>query len=250
MREDYFDESRFSSQRLAKLFSGMRPSRGVVGISEYPSFCGQMEFTVYERAIRRLGLVMTLSLLLGMFAAFGITYRLLPHGGTSTKMPVEFYILIFTVGIILPVFAIAEITTGVTIRIERATGEIFRMYTLLGREVRRERFNLSDFDRVSLSRGFRTGYRVSLLGRERDLLVCYTTNLGAARDRADKVAAAWWVQGQRPPIGLARFEARSRAHGRSALQPQRRGAVNSFGVVFVVRVARRMRLSEKAEGGF
>jgi hypothetical protein len=76
---------------------------------------------------------MTLSLLLGMFATFGITYNLLPHGGTSTKMPVEFYILIFTVGIILPVLTIAEITTGVRIRIERATVEIFRMYTLLGR---------------------------------------------------------------------------------------------------------------------
>ena len=147
-----------------------------------------MEFTVYDGPVRRLGLILTLPLLLGMFAAFGI-YRLLPHGETSTKMPVELYFsLIFPVGIVLAVFAVAEITTGVRIRIERATREMFRLYMLLGREVRRERFNLSDFDRVSLSRGFRTGYRVSLLGRERDLMVCYTTNLGAARDRADKVA--------------------------------------------------------------
>ena len=83
-----------------------------------------MEFTVYDGPVRRLGLILMLPLLLGMFAAFGI-YSLLPHGGTSTNMPVEFYFsLIFPVGIVLAVFAVAEITTGVRIRIERATGSL------------------------------------------------------------------------------------------------------------------------------
>lgn len=148
-----------------------------------------MEFTVYDGPVRRLGLILMLPLLLGMFAAFGI-YSLLPHGGTSTNMPVEFYFsLIFPVGIVLAVFAVAEIRTGVRIRIERATGEVFRTYALLRWGVRREQFHLSDFDRISLSRGFRAGYRVFLLGRVQDLMVCFTTNLGNARDRADKVAA-------------------------------------------------------------
>jgi hypothetical protein len=49
-------------------------------------------------------------------------------------------------------------------------------------------FRLSNFDRVSLNRGFRAGYRVSLLGREQEAMVFATNNLGNARERADEIA--------------------------------------------------------------
>ena len=43
------------------------------------------------------------------------------------------------------------------------------MTFLFGLEVRRRRFNLSEFDRVSLSQGFRAGHQVSLVGRDQEL---------------------------------------------------------------------------------
>jgi hypothetical protein len=142
-----------------------------------------MEFAAYDRSYRRLGTVLAVAILLGAFGA-----GLLLRGGA--KMPTEFYFFqIIPVGIAFGVFVVANITTNVRIRIERETGEVFRLYLLAGREVRRQRFNLPDFDRVSLNRGFRSGYQVFLLGREQDLMVCFTANLGIARDRADEVAA-------------------------------------------------------------
>jgi hypothetical protein len=78
---------------------------------------------------------------------------------------------------------------GATIRIERPSGKVFQLDFLFGLEVRRPRFNLSDFDRVSLSRGFRAGYQVSLVGWDRELKLFLTANLGSACHRAEKVAA-------------------------------------------------------------
>jgi hypothetical protein len=46
-------------------------------------------------------------------------------------------------------------TTGATIRIERPSGKVFQLDFLFVLEVRRQRFNLSEFDRVSLSRALR-----------------------------------------------------------------------------------------------
>jgi hypothetical protein len=43
-------------------------------------------------------------------------------------------------------------TTGATIRIERPSGKVFQLDFLFGLEVRRQCCNLSEFDRVSLSR--------------------------------------------------------------------------------------------------
>ena len=91
--------------------------------------------------------------------------------------------------LILALFPLISITTNVRIRVERVTGKMFRLFTLFGHEVRQQRFNLSDFDHVSLDRGSRAGYRVSLLGRQQDVIVFFTNNLDAARERANEIAA-------------------------------------------------------------
>ena len=54
--------------------------------------------------------------------------------------------------------------------------------------MRRQCFNLSEFDRVSLNRGFRAGYQVSFVGRDQQLKVVLTANLGTACHRAEDVA--------------------------------------------------------------
>ena len=146
-----------------------------------------MEITIYDTLNRRVVLNLTVALTAGIFAAFS-TFFLMSKGRTA--MPAELYpILIVPAGMILALFVLIRMMTSARIRFERETGEVVRFYFVFGREVRRKRFNLSDFDRVSLSRGFRTGYRVSLVGRVQDLAVFFTANLATARDRADKVAA-------------------------------------------------------------
>lgn len=146
-----------------------------------------MEIRVYDSLNKRVGRNIMVAVVAGLLAAFG-TFRLTSPEGTG--FPPEAYpVLVVAALIILVMFAVINVTTSRQIRIERATGEVFRLDFLLGREVRRQRFNLSDFDRVTLSRGFRAGYRVSLVGREQDLAVLLTATLETARDQADKVAA-------------------------------------------------------------
>jgi hypothetical protein len=80
-------------------------------------------------------------------------------------LPAQAYlILIVPVAMILAAFAVMNLMTGATIRIERPSGEVFQLDFLFGLEVRRQRFNLSEFDRVSPSRGFRpdTGFPSSV----------------------------------------------------------------------------------------
>lgn len=79
-------------------------------------------------------------------------------------------------------------TAGATIRIERPSGKVFQLDFLFGLEVRRQCFNLSEFHRQP-ERGFRAGYQVSLVGRDQELKVFLTANLGIACHRAEEVAA-------------------------------------------------------------
>lgn len=147
-----------------------------------------MEFSVYDGPSRRIGPAIMLAVGIGILAAFGTLLLLRPHG--TARIPAESYlVLIVPVGMILALFLVISFTTSVRIRIERVTGEVLRHYALFGWEVWRQRFRLSDFDRVSLNRGFRAGYRVSLVGREEDLIVFFTAKLGTARTQADEVAA-------------------------------------------------------------
>jgi hypothetical protein len=53
----------------------------------------------------------------------------------------------------------------------RLSGKVFQLDFLFGLEVRQQRFNLSEFDRVSLSRGFHAGYQVFLVGPDKELKV-------------------------------------------------------------------------------
>jgi hypothetical protein len=146
-----------------------------------------MEITVYDTLNRRVVLNLTVALTAGILAAFS-AFFLMSKGRAA--MPAELYpVLIVPAGMILALLALIRMMTSARVRFRRETGEIVRFYFVFGREVRRKRFNLSDFDRVSLSRGFRTGYRVSLVGRDRDLAIFFTGTLATARDRADKVAA-------------------------------------------------------------
>jgi len=146
-----------------------------------------MEITVYDNLNRRAVLNLTVALTAGILAAFS-TFFLLSKG--RTVMPAEVYsVMIVPAAMILALFALIRLLTGARIRFERQTGNVVRFYFVFGREAGRKQFHVSDFARVSLSRAFRAGYRVSLVGRDQDLPVFFTANLATARDRADQVAA-------------------------------------------------------------
>jgi hypothetical protein len=123
------------------------------------AYRGSMGVRVYDSLNRKV--LITVALTARVLAAFTM-FLLLPHQGT--RVP----------------------TTGATIL---RRGLSARLPILFGLEVRRQRFNLSEFDRVSLSRGFRAGYQVSLADREQELRVFPTANLGTACHRAEEVAA-------------------------------------------------------------
>jgi hypothetical protein len=145
-----------------------------------------MEFVVFGVERRRASLIAACALFFGMVAAFG-TVTLLSPGATRPRA--SFF---FALGLPVVAFATLMIVGMMTVRIrvEQATGEVFELHGVFGLEVRRRRFALAEFDRVSLTRAFRAGYRVSLLGHQRDLMVFVTNDLGAARERAAEVAAA------------------------------------------------------------
>jgi hypothetical protein len=146
-----------------------------------------MDFAVYDGAHRRASLLVVVALIAGMLAAFA-TFFVIRHGETTVPPPGS-YLILFPLTMILALFPLIIAVTNVRIRVESVTGEIFRLFTLFGHEVRRQRLKLSDFDRVSLNRSYRAGYRVSLVGREREVMVFVTNNLGTARERADEIAA-------------------------------------------------------------
>jgi hypothetical protein len=104
-----------------------------------------MEVRIYDGLHRKVASLITVALTAGVLAAFTM-FLLLPHQGT--RVPTQaYFILIFPVGMILAVFAVMDLMTGATIRIERPSGKVFQLDFLFGLEVRRQRFNLSEFDR-------------------------------------------------------------------------------------------------------
>jgi hypothetical protein len=149
-----------------------------------------VEFSVYGGPGKRARLAIVGAIVMGMVAAF-TTVFLASQGtvarggqGLSEQLPILVIPVVLIVGLVVMMG-----TLGVRIRIERGIGEVCRVYSLLGLDLRVQKFNVSDFERVSLYRAYRGGYQVSLVGRERDLVAFLSANLGSARERANQLAA-------------------------------------------------------------
>lgn len=86
-------------------------------------------------------------------------------------------------------FFFLHIMTNVWIRIDMVTGEVFQVYKLFVWPLYQRMYDLSQFDRVSLHRSFRGGYRATLVGRVREVVVAASWNLARARDAAERASA-------------------------------------------------------------
>lgn len=146
-----------------------------------------MEFRVYDGASRRVGPILIVGLAMGMLAAFS-TLFLTAQGATRIRNGL-FLVLLLPAAIILALSAVHQLDDERADSHRAHDREVLRQYAVFGLDVSRQRFRLSDFDRVSLNRNFRAGYRVSLVGREEDLTIFFSAKLGTAREQADKVAA-------------------------------------------------------------
>ena len=149
-----------------------------------------VEFSVYDGGGKRVRLAIFGALVAGMVASF-TTVFLASQGAVvrgGRGLPEQFPILVIPAVLIVGLVLIM-VTLVVRIRIERGMGEVYRVYSLLGLDLRVQKFNVSDFERVSLYRAFRAGYQVSLVGRERELVAFVSANLGSARERANQLAA-------------------------------------------------------------
>jgi len=149
-----------------------------------------VEFSVYDSPATRVRLAIVGAVVAGMVASF-ITVFLASQGTAARdkrRLPEQLPILVIPAVLIVGLMLIM-MTLGVRLRIERGMGEVSRVYSLLGLNLRVQKFNLSDFERGSLYRAYRTGYQVSLVGRERELVAFLSANLGSARERANQLAA-------------------------------------------------------------
>ena len=148
-----------------------------------------MDFSIYDSSAKRVGRAAVGALVAGMVAAFTAVF-LASHGTTKDGrgLPEQLPLLLISLVLLVGLLFIMG-TVGVRIRIDRGMGEVCRVYSLLGLDLRAQKFNVSDFERVSLYRAYRTGYQVSLVGRERELVAFLSANLGSARERANQLAA-------------------------------------------------------------
>jgi len=88
------------------------------------------------------------------------------------------------------VFLLFNLTTNVWISIDPIQRKVFHIYKLFGCSVYRKAYDLSQFDRISLHRALRGGYRATLVGREKEVVLSASWKLGWVRHAAEQAATS------------------------------------------------------------
>ena len=144
-----------------------------------------MENPVYDKVTRRLSAIVSVAL----FAP--ILIGLWTLRSVDQKVADELLIVaIFLVVVFAGLFLVMHLTTNVWIRIDPMQRKVFHIYKLFGYPVYKKTYDLSQFDRVSLPRAFRGGYRATLVGREHEVVVSTSWKLGWVRPAAEQAATS------------------------------------------------------------
>lgn len=98
-------------------------------------------------------------------------------------------ILVVLSAVYTVLFLFLHVITNVWIRIDAVTTKVFQIYKLSVWPIYQRMYTLSQFDRVSLHRAPRGGYRATLVGRDREVVVAASWNLPRARDAAERASA-------------------------------------------------------------
>jgi hypothetical protein len=87
-------------------------------------------------------------------------------------------------------FLLIHLTTNVWVSIDPTQRKVFHIYKLFWYPVFRKTYDLSQFDRISLHRAFRGGYRATLVGREREVALSASWKLGWVRHAAEQTSTS------------------------------------------------------------
>jgi hypothetical protein len=143
-----------------------------------------MEEPVYDGMTRWLGGIVLLTLFIPTLVLL-LFLRSIDHKNSGDLLRVAGFLAVLYTGL----FLILHLATNVWIRIEVPGKRVFQLYKLFGWAVYRKIFDLSQFDHISLHRFFRGGYRATLVGRDREVVVAASWKLGSARQAAERTAA-------------------------------------------------------------
>ena len=141
----------------------------------------RLEFPVYSRLSRSYysAAVMLIPPLIIMLVS--------PRGGRATD---ELWILL---GIMIPaaliLFLVLHLSMNVWVKFDSSSRKFTFTRRLVGLSVWRKDYDISQFDRISLHRGFRGGYCASLVGRDLVLTLSVSNKLEEVRKIADLAVA-------------------------------------------------------------
>lgn len=142
-----------------------------------------MEVPVYNKAIRWL---MGAGMLVAFIPLIALLLRL---RAVDPKVSGEFLIVIEFLAIFYTgLFLFVHVMTNVWIRIDRISRKVSQLYKLFGWSIYQRTYDLSQFDRISLHRAVRGGYRATLVGHDREVVVTASPQLGVVRRAAEQTA--------------------------------------------------------------
>lgn len=145
----------------------------------------RVENPVYDKVTRRLSAIVSVALfapvLIGIWTLRSVDQRV------EDELLI---VAIFLVVVFASLFLLMHLTTNVWIRIDPMQRKVFHIYKLFGYPVYRKAHDLSRFDRISLHRAFRGGYRATLVGREQEVVVSASWKLGWVRPAAEQAATS------------------------------------------------------------
>lgn len=143
-----------------------------------------MEAPVYDKTTRWLSSIVFLVLLVPIISML-LWLRTVDQRSSAELLFVLVPLVIVNVGL----FLLLQIATNVWIRIDMTERKASQLYKLFGWTVFRRAYDLAQFDHISLHRIYRGGYRATLVGREREVVVAASRKLGSVRQAAERMAA-------------------------------------------------------------
>jgi hypothetical protein len=142
-----------------------------------------MEHYIYDRAARLASWLMLFPFLLPICVLTAVMK------GSGGHIPDD---LIWAFGGILFVgiaaFLAVYVSSDGTVKIDVADRKVIHAWRLFGLTVRQTQADLSLFNSVSMHRLYRGGYRATLLGRDKEVTLCVTTDLARLRALAEEAA--------------------------------------------------------------
>ena len=148
-----------------------------------------MENPVYDGVTRRLGAIVLLVVFVPIIPVLS-ALRSLAQKPSDQILTVMVVVMVLLVMVSAGLLLLIHLTTNVWISIDPMRRTVVQTYKLFGYSVHRKTYDLSQFDRISLHRALRGGYRATLVGREKEVVLSASWKLGWVRHAAEQAATS------------------------------------------------------------